>query len=310
MKKISILVPCYNEEENVIPLANAIVEELTTNCSNYNYELIFIDNNSTDQTRTNIETLCTNNPRIKAIFNSKNFGQFNSPYYGLCQTTGDCTILICADFQDPIELIHEFVSEWEKGYKIVIGIKKSSQENSIMYFLRTCYYKLIKKMSQVEQIEHFTGFGLYDRSFIEVLKNLNDPIPFLRGIVAELGSERKEIVYEQQKRRFGKTHNNFYKLYDAAMLAFTSYTKIGMRLAIFLGFTTAFLNIILALGYAICKFIWWSSFELGQAPLIIGMFFIGAVQLTFVGLLGEYMLSINQRVMNRPLVIEERRINF
>ena len=231
VKKISVLVPCFNEEENVIPLSKAIIEQLSAYEGKYDYELLFIDNDSTDTTRAKLTALCGENKKIKAIFNAKNFGQFNSPYYGMLQTTGDCTICMCADFQDPPEMIPKFISEWENGYKIVCGIKTSSKENPIMRFLRTCYYKVIKKMSNVEQIEHFTGFGLYDKSFIEVLRNLKDPTPFLRGIVAELGFKRKDIPYEQQKRRAGKTHNNWYTLYDAAMLSFTSYTKIGMRIA-------------------------------------------------------------------------------
>ena len=246
MKKISILVPTYNEEENVVPLSQAIISEINIKLPMYDYELLFIDNNSTDKTRMLIRSLCKENSKIKAIFNAKNFGQFNSPYYGLCQSSGDCTILMCADFQDPVEMIPQFVREWEKGYKIVSGIKTSSKENKFMRFLRTCYYKVIKKMSDVEQIEHFTGFGLYDRSFIEVLKNLNDPTPFLRGIVAELGYKRKEIPYEQQKRAAGKTHNNLYTLYDAAMLSFTSYTKVGLRLATVLGFVMSAISLIVA----------------------------------------------------------------
>lgn len=310
MRKISILVPTYNEEENVQPLSEAIIAEFEKSLPNYEYEIIFIDNDSKDATRDIIRGLCDANNRIKAIFNAKNFGQFNSPYYGLLQTTGDCTILLCADFQDPIEMIPQFVSEWEKGYKIVIGQKKTSRENVLMYFLRSCYYKLIKKFSDVEQIEHFTGFGLYDKSFIEVLRNLDDSTPFLRGIVAELGFKRKDIPYEQQKRRAGKTSNNFMRLYDAAMLSFTSYTKIGLRVATFIGFGVAVLSCMIAVGYLILKLIFWNTFIAGTAPILIGMFFLGAVQLIFMGLMGEYILSINQRIMKRPLVIEEERVNF
>lgn len=233
MKKISIMIPCYNEEENVVPISEAVINELGKSLPEYDYEILFIDNDSKDNTRPLLREICKNNPKIKAIFNAKNFGQFNSPYYGMLQTTGDCTICMCCDFQDPIEMIPKLVHEWENGYKIVCAIKTTSKENKIIRFLRTCYYKLIKKMSDVEQIEHFTGFGLYDKSFIEVLRNLKDPTPFLRGIVAELGYRRKDIPYEQAKRRAGKTHNNFYTLYDAAMLSFTSYTKIGLRLATF-----------------------------------------------------------------------------
>lgn len=310
MKKISVLVPCFNEEENVVPISEAIIEQLSAYEGKYDYELVFIDNDSTDSTRVKLVQLCSENKKIKAIFNAKNFGQFNSPYYGMLQTTGDCTICMCADFQDPPEMIPKFISEWENGYKIVCGIKTTSKENKIMRFLRTCYYKLIRKMSNVEQIEHFTGFGLYDKAFIEVLRNLGDPTPFLRGIVAELGFKRKEIPYEQQRRRAGKTKNNWYTLYDAAMLSFTSYTKIGMRIATIIGFFIAVISLLIALVYLIMKLVAWDRFDMGYAPIMIGIFALGGIQLIFIGILGEYILSINTRVMNRPLVVEERRINF
>ena len=310
MKKISVLVPCYNEEENVVPLSEAIIEQFEKYLSEYDYEIVFIDNDSKDSTREKIEMLCAGNKRIKAIFNAKNFGQFNSPYYGICQTTGDCTISMCADFQDPVDLIPKLVHEWEKGYKIVSAIKTSSKENPFIRFLRTCYYKVIKKMSDVEQIEHFTGTGLYDKSFVEVLRNLDDSAPFLRGIVAELGFKRKDVPYEQQQRRAGKTSNNWYRLYDAAMLSFTSYTKIGLRIATISGFFLSLLSMLVALAYLIVKLVFWDSFPLGNAPILIGVFVLGGVQLFFIGLLGEYILNINTRIMKRPLVIEERRINF
>lgn len=309
MNKISVLVPCFNEEENVVPISKAIISELKK-LKKYNYELVFIDNNSQDKTRSLLEKLCSENKNIKAIFNSRNFGQFNSPYYGLLQTTGDCTILMCADFQDPIEMIPKFVNEWENGYKIVIGIKNKSKENKIMYFLRSCYYKIIRKMSSTEQIEHFTGFGLYDKDFIKVLKDLDDPTPFLRGIVAELGFKRKDIPYEQQKRKAGKTHNNFYSLYDGAMLSFTSYTKVGLRLATFIGVIVSIISFIIGLVYLILKLIYWDRFSAGTIPILIGMCFLGAIELFFIGFLGEYILSMNARIMKRPLVVEEKRINF
>lgn len=310
MKKLSILIPCYNEEENVRPISQAVVAVLDQELSQYDYELVFIDNDSTDQTRPILRELCKENPKIKAIFNAKNFGQFNSPYHGMLQVTGDCVITMVADFQDPVEMIPKYVKEWEQGYKIVIGIKTSSQESKIMYFLRSCYYKTIKSLSDVEQIEHFTGSGLYDREFIEVLRRLDDPTPFLRGIVAELGFKRKEIPYEQPKRRAGKTHNNFYRLYDAAMLSVTSYTKVGLRLATFIGAFSAGVSMLVALVYLVMKLIWWDRFPAGMAPMLIGMLFLGSVQIFFTGMLGEYVLSINQRVMHRPLVVEEERINF
>lgn len=310
MKKISILIPCYNEEDNVVPMSEAIKYVMEKQLSQYDYELVFIDNCSKDKTREYLKQICTRGSKVKAILNAKNFGQFNSPYYGMLQMTGDCTITLCCDFQDPVEMIPKFVSEWEKGYKIVSGIKATSKENKFMRFLRTCYYKLIKKMSDIEQIEHFTGFGLYDKSFIQVLAKLDDPTPFLRGIVAELGYDRKDIVYEQQKRKAGKTHNNWYSLYDAAMLSFTSYTKVGLRGATILGFACSGISIIIAIIYLIMKLVYWDRFTAGMAPILIGVFFMGSLQLFFIGLIGEYILSINQRVMNRPLVIEEERLNF
>ena len=311
MKKVSVLIPCYNENENVVPMSEAIVDMFENQLNNkYDYELVFIDNDSRDGTRDKLRDICSKNEHIKAIFNARNFGQFNSPYYGVLQVTGDCVIQMCCDFQDPIDLIPKYLAEWENGYKIVIGIKTASKENPIMRFLRTCYYKLIKKMSDVEQIEHFTGSGLYDRAFIEVLRKLDDPIPFMRGIVAELGFERKEIPYEQPKRRAGKTHNNFYSLYDAAMLSITSYTKIGLRLATFAGVGVGILSFIIGVIYLILKCMYWDRFPAGTAPILIGMLFLGAVQLFFIGFIGEYILSINKRVMHRPLVIEAERLNF
>lgn len=310
MKKIvSIMIPCYNEEENVLGISEAVVTQMNA-LPQYDYEIVFIDNCSQDNTRPLLRNICAKNPKIKAILNAKNFGQFNSPYYGLCQTSGDCTISICADFQDPVEMIPVFLKYWEEGYQIVCGVKTSSKENPIMYKLRSIYYKLIKKFSSVDQIEHFTGFGLYDKSFIDVLRNLNDPTPFIRGIVAELGGKRKEVPYEQPRRRAGKTHNNWYSLYDAAMLSVTSYTKIGMRLAEFVGFIFAVLSLIIGFVYLIMKLIYWDRFVAGQAPTIIIVSLMCSVLLFVMGFLGEYILAINMRLMNRPLVIEEERINF
>ena len=281
-----------------------------TQLSNYDYEILFIDNDSQDKTREILRRMCEEDKHIKAIFNAKNFGQFNSPYYGMLQTTGDCTISMVCDFQDPVEMIPKYVAEWEKGYKIVIGIKTSSKENKLLYWFRSMYYKFIKKFSEVDQIEHFTGSGLYDKEFINVLRDLKDPTPFLRGIVAELGYKRKEIEYEQPKRRAGKTSNNFLRLYDAAMLSITSYTKIGLRICSFIGIIIGGISFIIGLVYLIMKLTHWNQFAVGMAPMLIGVFFLGAVQLFFIGLIGEYIMSINVRVMNRPLVIEEERINF
>ena len=310
MKKISIMVPTYNEEENVELMYEALKNVFEKELKNYQYEILFIDNKSKDKTRELIRKICKQDKNVKAIFNAQNFGQFNSPYYGLISTTGDCTISLACDFQDPVEMIPKFVKEWENGYKIVIGIKTKSKEGKVMYFLRSLYYKLIKKFSEVEQIEHFTGFGLYDKDFIQVLKDLDDPNPYLRGIVSELGYERKEIPFVQPKRERGKSSNNWYRLYDAAMLGITSYTKVGLRAATILGFIIAFLSILVAIVYLVLKLCMWNTFEAGMAPLLIGVFLLGEIQIFFIGFLGEYILSINQRMMHRPLVVVEEKINF
>lgn len=312
MKKISVMIPCYNEVENVEPMSEAIHKIMTEKLSRYEYELLFIDNCSTDGTREKLEKICAKNKNVKAIFNLANFGQFNSPFHAMCQTTGECTISMCCDFQDPVELLPRFVEEWEKGHRIVSGIKTSSKENPVIYFMRSVYYKLIKNMSSVEMIEHFTGFGLYDKSFIELLKNLDDNTPFLRGIVAEYGAgfNRIEIEYEQEERRAGKTHNNFYSLYDAAMLSITSYTKVLLRLATFLGFVSSGVSLLIAFVYLLLKLTHWYEYTAGYIPIVIGVFVLGSLQLFFIGLLGEYILNINTRVIHRPLVVEEKRINF
>lgn len=310
MKKISILIPCFNEVDNVVPMSEAVVKIMTEELPQYDYELLFIDNCSQDGTRDRLEEICAANKKIKAIFNVTNFGQFNSPFYGMCQTTGDCTISMCCDFQDPVEMIPKFVEEWENGYKIVCGIKSSSKENGLLYLLRTVYYKMIRNMSSVKMIEHFTGFGLYDKSFITLISQLDDPIPFLRGIVAEYGFKRKDIEYEQALRRAGKTSNNFYTLYDAAMLSVTSYTKVLLRLATWIGFLCSGVSLVIAFIYLVLKLTHWDQFTAGYAPMVIGVFSLGSLQLFFIGLLGEYILNINTRVMHRPLVVEEKRINF
>lgn len=312
MKKISIMIPCYNEVENVVPISEAVVGIMTEQLPEYDYEILFIDNCSIDGTRDKIEEICGRNKKIKAIFNVTNFGQFNSPFYGMCQTTGDCTISLCCDFQDPPELIPVFVRKWEQGHKIVSGIKTSSRESQILYTLRTMYYKLMKYFSDVRMIEHFTGFGLYDKTFIALLRELDDPIPFVRGIVAEYGSgfNMVEVEYEQPKRRAGKTHNNFLSLYDAAMLSITSYTKMGLRVATLIGFLCSAISLLIALIYLILKLCNWHNFQAGYVPMILGIFILGSLQLFFIGLLGEYILNINTRVIHRPLVVEEKRINF
>ncbi|MEI0567387.1 glycosyltransferase family 2 protein [Brachyspira pulli] len=310
MKKISILVPTYNEEDNVNNVVEKLEKIFDENLKNYDYDIVFIDNCSKDNTRDILIDLCKKNKNVKTIFNAKNFGVARSVFYGLTQTTGECTILIYADFQEPPELIPKLIEEWENGYKIVIGKKNSSKENPIMYIIRLIYYKLIKYISEIEHIDNFNGFGLYDKNFINILRNLDDSEPYLRGIVAELGYKIKTITYDHQKRKFGRTHFNLYKLYDHAMLGITSYSKIILRLATIFGFIFSIVTFIIGFATLIIKLINWSTYPIGMAALMVGVFFIGSVQLFFIGLLGEYILNINLRVMKRPLVIEEERINF
>lgn len=309
-KKISVVIPTYNEEANVKALTEAIVSVMEQDLSRYDYEIIFIDNHSKDGTQKMLRQICSENRRVKAIFNARNFGQMRSPVHGLKQAYGDCVIRMCADFQDPVEMIVKFVEEWEQGHKIVIGVKKASKEKKVMYWIRSCYYKLINRITDIDHIEHFTGFGLYDKAFVDVVRELHDPMPYLRGIIAELGFDYKAIPYTQQKRRAGKSKNNFYTLYDYAMIGITSYSKVVMRLATFLGFFVAGLSFLAGIFYLVLKIMYWDRFQAGVAPMLIGIFFLGALQLFFIGFLGEYVLSINTRVLDRPLVVEEERLNF
>jgi len=306
-KTISIMVPTYNEEENVIPLADAIRAEFHRSLPAYEYEILFIDNDSQDSTREKIEALCRQDPHIRAIFNARNFGQFNSPYWGICQTSGDCTIPLCADFQDPIEVIPQLVAKWEEGYKVICAVKNQSRENRLIRFLRTCYYKMIHRMSDVEQIEHFTGFGLYDRSFVDVLRSLDDPTPFIRGIVAELGFRRTTLNYTQAQRRAGHTHNNVKTLYDAAMQSFTTYTKSWIRWMVLSGVFLCFASVLGGIACVVLAILHVPLRMLWMIPLVA---FFASVQLTVTGILGEYIWTVKTKVIHRPLVIEEKRINF
>lgn len=310
MKKISILIPCYNEESNVVPMSEALNNLFLTKLSMYDYEIVFIDNDSKDDTRTKLREICDKNKKIKAIFNVRNFGQNNSPYYGILQTTGDCTISMSCDFQDPVELIPKFIKEWENGYSIVVGVKSSSKENKIMYFFRTLYYHLFQKMSNIDSIEHFTGFGLYDKSFVEVMRKVDDPLPFLRGIVAELGYNIKKVEFIQPERRAGHTNNNFGTLYSIAMRSFTNYTRLGIRAMSIISFIGACVCLIISLFYLVQKILHWNSFDAGMIPLLLVICLLGCFQLFFIGMLGEYMYTMNARILHRPLVIEAERINF
>lgn len=306
-KRISIVVPTYNEEENVLPLAKAVLAELDGPLAAYEGELLFIDNASTDRTRERIEALCLEEPRVRAIFNVANFGQFSSPYHGLCAATGDCAILLCADFQDPVELLPALVAKWEQGERVVCAVKTKSRENPFLRLLRTCYYKLLAATSPVRQIPHFTGFGLYDRSFLTLLREIKDPTPYLRGIVAEYVAEPAILPYEQQKRRAGKSSNGFSSLYDAAMLGFTTYTKAPIRAMTFFG--VLFLLAALTGGvFALVRGLCGESWQLLCILSAIGFF--GASDLLALSVVGEYVMASRQKHSGRPRVVEERRINF
>lgn len=311
MKTVSIVIACYNEEGNVVALADRIQEIFCKDLPGYDYQILFMDNDSKDSTRELVEKLCKRDPKhIAAIFNVHNFGSIRSSVYGLLCATGDCVIKMCADFQDPPELIVDFVREWEMGNKIVLGIKKGSKERKIKYWVRKAYYKIIRQITDIEHINNFVGYGLYDRKFIEIVRELKDPMPYLRGIVAELGFKYKEIYYIQPERKSGKSKYNFWRLYDYAMLGVTSYSKVPLRIATFFGGVVALLSILIGIIYFVYKLLYWNRFNGGMIPVMIGVFFIGAVQLICIGLMGEYILNINTRVINRPLVVEEKRFNI
>ena len=310
MKTISILIPTFNEQDNVLPLYGALREQLAALQERYDYEILFIDNKSQDATRERLLQLCQRDKRVRAIFNTRNFGQGDSPYYGLLQTSGDCVVIMGADFQDPPELLPRMVEAWEQGHKVVCMVKPATRARGLVRFLRAVYYKTIRTLSNVDVMENFGIFGLYDKSFVDVLRRLDDPEPFFSVMVAELGFDRVMIPYTQAKRRAGKSSNNIFTLYDYAMRSITTYTKAGLRAASLLGLLVSAGSFVIAFVYLALKLINWDKYPMGMAPLTIGMFFLGGVQLFFLGLLGEYIISIQRRSMRRPLVIEERRINF
>ena len=310
-KHISIITPCYNEEgnvENLIKTVASVFEKLPQ----YTYEHVFIDNSSTDRTASILKRIAENDKHVKIIINARNFGHIRSPFYGMLQCKGDAVISIVADFQDPPEMIEQFLNKWEEGYKIVIGVKKKSKENPLMFAIRKFFYSLLSKISTTgeQPVKNFTGFGLYDRKFIEVLRTLDDPYPYFRGLITELGFDRFEIEYTQPQRATGKTKNNFFTLYDIAMLGFMNHSKLPLRLSAFIGFFSALLSLLVALFYLAYKLVYWDRFQVGSAPLVIGVFFFSSVQLFFIGIIGEYIGAIHTQVRKRPLVIEKERINF
>ncbi len=311
-KHISVLTPCYNEKDNVEPLSKAVAK-VFEKLPQYTYEHIFIDNDSTDDTINVLREIAKKDSNVKVILNARNFGHIRSPFHGMLQCKGDAVVSLVADFQDPPELIEDFLKKWEEGYKIVIGVKNQSRENPMMFAVRKFFYNLLSKASEgsgESPVKNFTGFGLYDQQFISVLRTLDDPYPYFRGLITELGFNRFEIPYTQPQRASGKTKNNFFTLYDMAMLGFTNHSKLPLRLSAFIGFFSAIISFLVALGYFVYKLIFWDNFQVGMAPLVIGVFFFSSVQLFFIGIIGEYIGAIHTQIRKRPLVIEKERINF
>lgn len=309
MKTISFVTACYNEVENVEPLAEAIRIQMSA-FPEYAYEHIYIDNCSTDGTQEKLRQLASEDHRIKVILNTRNFGHIRSPFHGLLQATGDAVIYMVSDFQDPPELIPDLIKHWQTGVKAVLGIKDTSDEVGIIFYIRKLYYRLIQKLADVSTFENFTGFGLYDRQIVDYCRSLNDPYPYFRGIIAEIGVPVIELPYHQPMRKHGITKNNFYTLYDMAMLGITSHSKVPLRLATMAGFMMSLGSLFVGLAYLAFKLLFWKDFPLGMAPLVIGLFFFASVQLFFIGILGEYIGSIHTQVLKRPLVVEKERINF
>ena len=308
-KLVSIVTPCYNEEDNVEELHTQITQ-IMWELPEYDYELIYIDNASTDGTIMILRRLAAADKRVKVILNARNFGHIRSPYYGLLQARGDAVILMASDFQDPPHLIKEFIKKWERGYKIVMGVKSRSKETWFLYALRSLYYRILARLSDIRLVSNFTGFGLYDQHVVEVLRKLDDPYPYLRGLVADIGFDAAQIEFTQPARKRGISKNNFYTLFDMAMLGLANNTKVPLRLAIMFGFLVASISFAVGLFYLLYKLFNWQSFEVGLAPLVVGLSFLGGVQLIFLGIIGEYVGAIYTQVLHRPLVIEKERINF
>ena len=304
MKKfISIVSPCYNEEENIEDMYNQITE-IFCNLPQYEYEMIFIDNASEDNTVPMLKQLASLDSRLKIILNTRNFGHIRSPYHAILQAKGDAIICLASDLQDPPALIPSFLQKWEEGYKMVCGVKAKSEESPIMFAIRKMYYNYLNRVSDIKLLKNSTGFGLYDRCVIDILRRIDDPYPYVRGLLSDIGYPIYEIEYEQPARKRGITKNNFYTLYDMAMLGITNHSKVPLRLATMLGFGMSLISFLIAMGYLIAKLIFWDQFTLGTAPIIIGLFFFGSVQLFFIGIIGEYIGAIHTQVQKRPLVVE------
>ena len=309
MKTISIVLPCYNEQENVGEMYRLLVEEFAK-LGRFKYELLFIDNCSTDETPQRLRKMAAADSGVKVIFNSRNFGHIRSPYYGLLQTTGDAVMLMASDLQDPPALLPRFVALWEQGFKIVVAVKNKSEENGLMFRCRKFYYLILDKVSDFRQIRNYTGFGLYDRQVISELRKLKEPYPFFRGLIAEIGFERATVEFLQPLRKKGITKNNLFSLYDIGILGLVSYSKVPLRFATFIGVFAGILSLLAAIGYFIYKLVFWNSFTVGMAPMVIGLFLISSVQLFFLGIIGEYIGVVFTQTKDRPLVVEKERLNF
>jgi glycosyltransferase involved in cell wall biosynthesis len=309
-KLISVVTPCYNEEKNV-KLIYAEVNNVFERLGKYDYEHVFIDNGSHDETVNILKQIAEQDHRVKIIVNTRNFGLIRSSFYGLIQPKGDAVVLIFCDLQDPPELIIDFIEKWEEGYKIVKGVKKSSDENFFVYQSRRLFYFLSGTLSEeVELTPNFNGFGLYDRQVIEALRCINDPYPYLKGLISEIGFEKCIIKYQHKVRAAGKSNFNFYRMYDLAMLGITTYSNMPLRVATLFGFFLSFCSLMVAFFTLIMKLLFWSYFPFGIAAIIVGLFFMSSVQLFFIGILGEYIGLINKRILKRPLVVERERVNF
>jgi glycosyltransferase involved in cell wall biosynthesis len=308
-RTISVVTPCFNEEGSVREVYER-VRSVMEGLARFEYEHIFIDNASRDRTVAILASLALEDRRVKIIVNSRNFGHLRSPMHAMFQASGDAVILLFSDLQDPPELLKEMIETWEHGTPVVLGIKNASDESGVMFWIRTQYYKLVNRLADLETYENFTGFGLYDRKVIQIVQSFNDPYPYFRGIIAEIGLPHVKLFYSQKRRMRGITKNNFYTLYDLAMLGITNFSKVPLRLLTFFGFGCALLSILISLGYGIYKMLFWNRFSVGIAPLVMGIFFFASVQLICLGILGEYIGAIHSQVLRRPLVTEKERINF
>lgn len=308
-KTISIITPCYNEEENVQELYDR-VRAAMQQVGRYRYEHIFIDNSSRDKTVPILKRIASRDHNVKVIVNARNFGHIRSPHHAFLQTQGDAVIGLVADLQDPPELIPEMIAKWEEGYAMVLCLKTTSQENAGMFWIRTLYYRLVSRLSSIETFDNFTGFGLYDRKVVDAVRSFPDVYPYFRGMIAEIGLPHYEIPFNQPRRKRGITKNNFYTLYDMAMLGITNLSKVPLRIVTFFGFVAGALSVLAGFAYLIYKLVFWNNFSVGIAPLVIGLFFLGSVQLVSMGILGEYIGAIHTQVLKRPHVIERERINF